>query len=373
MLQILKNSSEVTLTVAMTSQLVPTTRTQYEALVTSSSSHLSHQAFASHQTDPRSPAGADSSTHLPDLGVFPSEQGFEGSSLAPSASYGPTAPTPALTFTSTSASALTNLTGDQPPTRGKGSQAVTSTVDQVSGAVAAGVKGSTCETSLGAPNASSAPSSSPADFYSPHKLTSDRPSGGESDFQTKEGRTRDEIVSSSGQMIGGVDMDGSGMICSGGSATDPRSVASASDVVVLAQRYSWVEPCGRPVSPPADFNPRLHGHQVVEVMCSVAPDESLGLMIRGGVEYGLGIFITGVDVASAADRCGIKVGDQVLEVNNECFLSVTHDTAVSALKYSRSLRLKLRRVGKLPRSCTVFSRRPFHSKESVRSECRATS
>lgn len=34
---------------------------------------------------------------------------------------------------------------------------------------------------------------------------------------------------------------------------------------------------------------------------------SLGLMIRGGAEYGLGIYITGVDPGSAADVGALKV------------------------------------------------------------------
>ena len=36
---------------------------------------------------------------------------------------------------------------------------------------------------------------------------------------------------------------------------------------------------------------------------SLEMGESLGLMIRGGAEYGLGIFVTGVDVASPAVSC----------------------------------------------------------------------
>lgn len=36
---------------------------------------------------------------------------------------------------------------------------------------------------------------------------------------------------------------------------------------------------------------------------------SLGLMIRGGAEYGLGIYITGVDPGSAADDGALKVGN----------------------------------------------------------------
>lgn len=39
----------------------------------------------------------------------------------------------------------------------------------------------------------------------------------------------------------------------------------------------------------------------------IEPGQSLGLMIRGGVEYGLGIFVTGVDKDSVADRAGLMV------------------------------------------------------------------
>lgn len=34
-----------------------------------------------------------------------------------------------------------------------------------------------------------------------------------------------------------------------------------------------------------------------------------GLMIRGGLEYGLGIYVTGVESMSAAERGGLKVGE----------------------------------------------------------------
>lgn len=37
--------------------------------------------------------------------------------------------------------------------------------------------------------------------------------------------------------------------------------------------------------------------------------QSLGLMIRGGIEYGLGIFVTGVDKDSVAERSGLMVNN----------------------------------------------------------------
>ncbi|XP_045109320.1 LOW QUALITY PROTEIN: whirlin-like [Portunus trituberculatus] len=140
--------------------------------------------------------------------------------------------------------------------------------------------------------------------------------------------------------------------------------------VVVAQTYSWVTADGRATSPPPEYNPRLHHHQVSTVEVEVVGSESLGLMIRGGVEYSLGIFITGVDQDSAAYKAGLKVGDQILEVNSESFLAVTHDTAVNILKYSRRLQLCVRRVGRIPHSCTTYDRRswpPSAKKDNGRS------
>lgn len=44
-----------------------------------------------------------------------------------------------------------------------------------------------------------------------------------------------------------------------------------------------------------------------QVDLCIEPGQSLGLMIRGGLEYNLGIYITGVDKDSVADRAGLMV------------------------------------------------------------------
>ena len=44
-----------------------------------------------------------------------------------------------------------------------------------------------------------------------------------------------------------------------------------------------------------------------QVAFDLAVNDNLGLMIRGGIEYGLGIYITGVDQQSAAFRNGLRV------------------------------------------------------------------
>lgn len=51
-----------------------------------------------------------------------------------------------------------------------------------------------------------------------------------------------------------------------------------------------------------------------------------------------------------------QVGDQILEVNGQSFLDVTHDEAVAQLKYHKRMSLLVRDVGKVPHSCTAYDR-----------------
>uniref|UniRef100_A0A6P7FA05 Whirlin isoform X1 n=1 Tax=Diabrotica virgifera virgifera TaxID=50390 RepID=A0A6P7FA05_DIAVI len=138
----------------------------------------------------------------------------------------------------------------------------------------------------------------------------------------------------------------------------------------MRQTCSWMDRHGRPVSPPMEYTrsgpvpPQRYGYgrssskdrSIRRVDLCIEPGQSLGLMIRGGVEYNLGIFITGVDKDSVADRAGLMVGDQILEVNGQSFMDVTHDEAVAQLKYHKRMSLVVRDVGKVPHSCTAYDR-----------------
>ncbi|KAF7665169.1 hypothetical protein LDENG_00151190 [Lucifuga dentata] len=95
-------------------------------------------------------------------------------------------------------------------------------------------------------------------------------------------------------------------------------------------------------------------------------------MIRGGAEYALGIYITGVDRGSAAECGGLKVGDQVLEVNGRSFLSIPHDDAVRVLKSSRHLMMTVKDVGRLPHARTVVGETKWIASSQI-SESSATS
>ncbi|KAM9391537.1 whirlin [Pholidichthys leucotaenia] len=122
---------------------------------------------------------------------------------------------------------------------------------------------------------------------------------------------------------------------------------------VTNQVYSWVDPQGRSVSPPPDIQEGNHSVDDRMVNLNMDDGRSLGLMIRGGAEYGLGIYITGVDPGSAADAGALKVGDQILEVNGQSFITISHDEAVNILKTGRHLLMKVRDVGRLPHARTV--------------------
>ncbi|KAM7355394.1 whirlin protein dyschronic isoform 2-T7 [Cochliomyia hominivorax] len=141
------------------------------------------------------------------------------------------------------------------------------------------------------------------------------------------------------------------------------SIGTPSGVGPLPYRQtcSWMDRHGRPASPPMEYGGRRSERRdrIRRVELLIEPGQSLGLMIRGGVEYGLGIFVTGVDKESVADRAGLMVGDEILEVNGQSFQDVTHDEAVSQLKYHKRMSLVIRDVGKVPHSCTSIEMEPY--------------
>ena len=56
-------------------------------------------------------------------------------------------------------------------------------------------------------------------------------------------------------------------------------------------------------------------------------DESWGFSIRGGAEHGIGIYVSYVDVDSAAETQGLVPGDQIINANNVSFERIAHTDA----------------------------------------------
>ncbi|CAH1787596.1 unnamed protein product [Owenia fusiformis] len=132
------------------------------------------------------------------------------------------------------------------------------------------------------------------------------------------------------------------------------------------QTYKWVDPQGRATSPPPEVDgtgryevagdPTSGRHILLKesderkVNVVVSKGGNLGLMIRGGSEFGLGIYITGVTPYSVSDHAGLKVGDQILDINGHTFLDITHAEAVQIIKSSKRMVVTLKDVRKLPHS-----------------------
>jgi hypothetical protein len=128
------------------------------------------------------------------------------------------------------------------------------------------------------------------------------------------------------------------------------------------QMYRWTDARGKPCSPPprrhltiprspsGQLDPQIYQEPDVRKVKLSQLGEGYGVSIRGGVEHGLGIYVSYVEDGSVGAINGIKIGDQILEVNNMSFLSVTHEEAAKVLKSSHKLVMTLRSVGKLPHS-----------------------
>ena len=75
----------------------------------------------------------------------------------------------------------------------------------------------------------------------------------------------------------------------------------------------------------------------------------LGFSIRGGKEMGLGIYVSEVDAGSPSDEVGMRVGDQIVEVNGINFEWISHLSAVKVIKAFSELKILTYNAGRLPK------------------------
>ncbi|KAL5022488.1 hypothetical protein ScPMuIL_001643 [Solemya velum] len=74
----------------------------------------------------------------------------------------------------------------------------------------------------------------------------------------------------------------------------------------------------------------------------------IGINVRGGMEYGLGIYVSRVDSYGLADKKGIRPGDQIMDVNGVPFHNIMHHHAVDILRNQMPLIFIIRHVGRYP-------------------------
>uniref|UniRef100_A0A672K1Q8 PDZ domain-containing protein n=1 Tax=Sinocyclocheilus grahami TaxID=75366 RepID=A0A672K1Q8_SINGR len=103
---------------------------------------------------------------------------------------------------------------------------------------------------------------------------------------------------------------------------------SVAFLVDLIHRRMVVEESGRtPSETSSDGALRRIVH-----LYTTSDDYCLGFNIRGGKEFGLGIYVSKLDPGGLAEQNGIKMGDQILAANGVSFEDITHSNAVEVLK-----------------------------------------
>ncbi|KAK5851152.1 hypothetical protein PBY51_001968 [Eleginops maclovinus] len=83
-------------------------------------------------------------------------------------------------------------------------------------------------------------------------------------------------------------------------------------------------------------------------LSTTSDDYCLGFNIRGGKEFGLGIYVSKLDPGGLAEQNGIKMGDQILAANGISFQDISHSNAVEVLKSHTHVMLTIKEAGRYP-------------------------
>ncbi|GFR85533.1 usher syndrome 1C (Autosomal recessive, severe), partial [Elysia marginata] len=100
--------------------------------------------------------------------------------------------------------------------------------------------------------------------------------------------------------------------------------------------------------PYSQMVPPSPGVRLHVVRLQQRPGESLGFAVRGGYEFGVGIFVTDVAPGSQADRQGLKVGDQIVRVNGFTISEAIHEDVLRLIKSHDDIVLKVMHIGMVP-------------------------
>ncbi|KAF6110627.1 PDZ domain containing 7 [Phyllostomus discolor] len=114
--------------------------------------------------------------------------------------------------------------------------------------------------------------------------------------------------------------------------------------VDVVNRRLVVEKCS---STPSESSSEDGVRRIVHLY-TTSDDFCLGFNIRGGKEFGLGIYVSKVDHGGLAEENGIKVGDQVLAANGVRFDDISHSQAVEVLKGQTHIMLTIKETGRYP-------------------------
>ncbi|KAM9220670.1 harmonin isoform 2-T2 [Dugong dugon] len=70
--------------------------------------------------------------------------------------------------------------------------------------------------------------------------------------------------------------------------------------------------------------------------------EGLGLSVRGGLEFGCGLFISHLIKGGQADSVGLQVGDEIVRINGYSISSCTHEEVINLIRTKKTVSIKVR-------------------------------
>ncbi|XP_036007671.1 harmonin isoform X1 [Fundulus heteroclitus] len=76
--------------------------------------------------------------------------------------------------------------------------------------------------------------------------------------------------------------------------------------------------------------------------------EGLGLSVRGGLEFGCGLYISQIVKDGQAYNVGLQLGDEIVRINGYPISSCIHEEVISLIKTKKIVSLKVRHVGMIP-------------------------
>ncbi|XP_059586196.1 PDZ domain-containing protein 7 isoform X2 [Alligator mississippiensis] len=132
-----------------------------------------------------------------------------------------------------------------------------------------------------------------------------------------------------------------------------RRMGKVPGIKFSKEKTAWVDVVNRRLiversgSTPSDSSSEDGLRRIVHLY-TTSDDYCLGFNIRGGREFGLGIYVSKVDPGGLAEQNGIRVGDQVLAANGVKFEDISHSKAVEVLKGQTHIMLTIRETGRFP-------------------------
>ncbi|XP_069836290.1 PDZ domain-containing protein 7 isoform X2 [Dendropsophus ebraccatus] len=132
-----------------------------------------------------------------------------------------------------------------------------------------------------------------------------------------------------------------------------RRMGKVPGIKFSREKTTWVDVLNKRLivekgsSTPSDSSSEDGMRRIVHLYTS-SDDTCWGFNIRGGKEFGLGIFVSKVDPGGIAEERGIKVGDQVLAANGVNFEDISHSKAVEVLKGLTHIMLTIKETGMYP-------------------------